>query len=54
MELVSRMQAKTVTVNCVHPGVHRTKVLNDGWGSGVGDVKVTYSHMQHLSMYEHV
>ena len=37
------MQARKVTVNCVHPGVHPTKVLNDGWGSGVGDAKVRYS-----------
>ena len=43
MELAPKVQARGVTVNCVHPGVHRTKVLNDGWGGGVGDAKVGHS-----------
>lgn len=41
-ELAPRMQPKGVMVNCVHPGVIATKVLNSGWGGGVGDAKVKH------------
>ena len=42
-ELAPRMQPRGVMVNCVHPGVIATKVLNSGWGGGVGDAKVKHT-----------
>lgn len=38
--LAPKMQPKGVTVNCVHPGVVSTKVLNSGWGGGGISVEV--------------
>jgi NAD(P)-dependent dehydrogenase (short-subunit alcohol dehydrogenase family) len=33
-ELARRLENTGVTVNCLHPGVIRTKLLREGWGMG--------------------
>ena len=40
VELAPMMEPRGVTVNCVHPGVVSTHVLQDGWGGGGINVQV--------------
>lgn len=49
VELAPMMQPRGVTVNCIHPGIIATKVLNQGWGGGGSAVEVTtLRDMHHL------
>ncbi len=40
-ELASRLAASQITSNCLHPGVIATKLLQNGFGPGMGDPVTT-------------
>jgi retinol dehydrogenase 14 len=37
-ELARRLEGTSITVNCLHPGVIKTKLLRVGWGMGGGSL----------------
>ena len=49
VELASIMKPRGVTVNCVHPGVVATNVLQGGWGGGGISAKVMMLTLQAIS-----